>query len=165
MKRFAVALLVVLLACSLCACGIYSQDEVDRIIEREYQRGYDAGQTAGYNSGYSSGYDDGSSVCSNSIDADTYADLKEQSDSLFSAISLFEDYIDAASASAPYETKTPGKMTTSEALKIMAQEKDAVPLKVTVDGESVALSSVWTDIYLAAKDYTSAVELLKVRAK
>lgn len=154
MKRFAVALLVVLLACSLCACGIYSQDEVDRIIEREYQRGYDAGQTAGY----SSGYDDGSSVCSNSIDADTYADLKEQSDSLFSAISLLEDYIDAASASAPYETKTPGVMTTSEALKIMTQEKDAVPLKVTVDGESVALSSVWTDIYLAAKDYTSAVE-------
>ena len=158
MKRFAVALLVVLLACSLCACGIYSQDEVDRIIDREYQRGYDAGQTVGYNSGYSSGYDDGSSVCSNSIDADTYADLKEQSDSLFSAISLLEDYIDAASASVPYETKTPGVMTTREALKIMAQEKDAVPLKVTVDGESVALSSVWTDIYLAAKDYTSAVE-------
>ena len=154
MKRFAVVLLVVLLACSLCACGIYSQDEVDRIIEREYQRGYDAGQTAGY----SSGYDDGSSVCSNSIDADTYADLKEQSDSLFSAISLLEEYIDAASASVPYETKTPGVMTTREALKIMAQEKDAVPLKVTVDGESVALSSVWTDIYLAAKDYTSAVE-------
>ena len=154
MKRFAVALLVVLLACSLCACGIYSQDEVDRIIDREYQRGYDAGQTAGYNSGY----DDGSSVCSNSIDADTYADLKEQSDSLFSAISLLEEYIDAASASVPYETKTPGVMTTREALKIMAQEKDAVPLKVTVDGESVALSSVWTDIYLAAKDYTSAVE-------
>ena len=87
MKRFAVALLVVLLACSLCACGIYSQDEVDRIIEREYQRGYDAGQTAGYNSGY----DDGSSVCSNSIDADTYADLKEQSDSLFSASALREE--------------------------------------------------------------------------
>lgn len=154
MKRFAASLLVVLLAFSLSACGIYSQDEVDRIIEREYQRGYDAGQTAGY----SSGYDDGSSVCSNSIDADTYADLKEQSDSLFSAISLLEDYIDAASASAPYETKTPGVMTTREALKIMAQEKDAVPLKVTVDGESIALSSVWTDIYLAAKDYSSAVE-------
>ena len=150
MKRFAVALLVVLLACSLCACGIYSQDEVDRIIDREYQRGYDAGQTAGYNSGYSSGYDDGSSVCSNSIDADTYADLKEQSDSLFSAISLLEDYIDAASGI--------GSKLPEGARERFIEMGYGVPLKVTVDGESVALSSVWTDIYLAAKDYTSAVE-------
>ena len=146
MKRFAAVLLVVLLAFSLSACGIYSQDEVDRIIEREYQRGYDAGQTAGYNSGY----DDGSSVCSNSIDADTYADLKGQSDSLFSAISLLEDYIDAASGV--------GSKLPEGVRERFIEMGYGVPLKVTVDGESVALSSVWTDIYLAAKDYTSAVE-------
>ena len=136
MKRFAVALLVVLLACSLCACGIYSQDEVDRIIEREYQRGYDAGQTAGYNSGY----DDGSSVCSNSIDADTYADLKEQSDSLFSAISLLEEYV-----------------------KIFGETSDSryeqwLKTHPELKGMETDLSTIWSGIFSAAKDYTSAVE-------
>ena len=140
MKRFAVALLVVLLACSLCACGIYSQDEVDRIIDREYQRGYDAGQTAGYNSGYSSGYDDGSSVCSNSIDADTYADLKGQSDSLFSAISELEEYVKifGETSDTRYE----------QWLKSHPEHK----------GTETDLSTIWSDIFLGAKDYTSAVE-------
>ena len=136
MKRFAVVLLVVLLAFSLCACGIYSQDEVDRIIEREYQRGYDAGQTAGY----SSGYDDGSSVCSNSIDADTYADLKGQSDSLFSAISELEEYVKifGETSDTRYE----------QWLKSHPEHK----------GMETDLSTIWSDIFLGAKDYSSAVE-------
>ncbi len=120
-KLFSVGL-VLLLSFSLCACNMYTQDDVDRITESEYQRGYDAGKQAVL---------------------DDLDDIDSKSEKLFDAIAELEEY-----------TKILGETSETRYEQWLKQHPEN-------EGIETNLSTIWSDIYSAAAEYTQSVDLLK----
>lgn len=61
MKRIGIVILSMLMAISLTACTIYTEEDVDDARQSGYDDGYDEGYEIGYDEGYDVGYDEGHS--------------------------------------------------------------------------------------------------------